>query len=90
MSATKNYLHDYTEAFDLAWLKLEEAIVAMQALNDMHWDEGGDTLINRASRADVALLRDKVRELTGEMGNFESVQEPIRRRVLLPGELDLI
>jgi len=49
-----------------------------------------DTLINRASRADVALLHDKVKELTGEMGNFESVQEPIRRRVLLPGELDLI
>ena len=87
MSATKNYLHGYSEAVDLAWLKLEEAIVAMQALNDMHWDESGDTLINRASRADVALLRDKVKELTGEMGNLESVQEPIRRRVLLPGEL---
>lgn len=82
-------LDQYSQALDAAWLKLEEAIVAMQALNDTMWDQGGDQLVQRAPRADVALLLAKVKELTGEMGSFESVQEPIRRRVLLPGELDL-
>ena len=82
-------IDQYSQALDAAWLKLEEAIVAMQALNDTMWDKGGDELVQRAPRADVALLLAKVKELTGEMGSFESTQEPIRRRVLLPGELDL-
>jgi len=87
--ATATQIDHYSRALDDAWLKLEEAIVAMQALNDVMWDRGGDTLAQRAPRADVALLVAKVKELTGEMGNFESTQEPIRRRVLMPGELDL-
>ena len=84
---TATQIDRYSQAHDMAWIKLEEAIVAMQALNDTLWDKDGETLLQRAPRADVSLLRAKVKELTGEMGNFESVQEPSRLSPVLPGEL---
>lgn len=87
---TATQIDFYSQALDSAWTSLEEAIVAMQTLNDVMWDEGGDTLTQRAPRADVALLLAKVKELNGEMASFQSTQEPIHRRVLLPGEQDLM
>lgn len=86
---TATQIDFYSQALDEAWTKLEESIVAMQALNETLWE--GDKLVQHAPGADIHLLLAKLKELQGEMGNFESAREPIRiRRVLLPGEKDLV
>ena len=84
MSATKNYLHDYTVALDEAWIALEEAVVKMIALNDLVYD--GQEIRCRAPRADVSLLATKVKELTNEMSCYDAAKEPINLPPILPGE----
>jgi hypothetical protein len=87
MSATKDYLHDYTEALDAAWVALEEAICKMKELNDLVYD--GQEIRCRAPRADVWLLADKVKELSQEMNCYDAAKEPSRLPPILPGEVRL-
>lgn len=86
MSATKNWLHDYSQALDGAWEALEEAIVKMEALNDQLYDGEGE-MKARAPRADVSLLAAKIKELQDQMSTMTSAQEPSRKRPMLPGEI---
>ncbi|MFZ9365827.1 MAG: hypothetical protein ACO253_08050 [Burkholderiaceae bacterium] len=85
MSATKNFLHDYSELHDGAWCALEEAIVAMNKLNDLMFTEDGE-MRSRSPRVDVILLRDKVKELSAELACFASTEEPRRTPPVLPFE----
>jgi hypothetical protein len=85
MSATKNYLHDYSEALDGAWSAIEEAIVAMNKLNDLIYTEDGE-LRSRSPKVDVWLLRDKMKELNSELNCFVASEEPRRTPPVLPFE----
>jgi hypothetical protein len=85
MSATKNFLHDYSELHDSAWCALEEAIVAMNKLNDLMFAENGE-MRSRSPKVDVILLRDKVKELSDELACFASTEEPRRMPPVLPFE----
>lgn len=86
MSATKNYLQDYTEALDETWIALEAAICKFKALNDLVYNEQGE-IRSRAPRADVRLLANKVKELTGEMTCYDAAKEPSMLSPILPGEV---
>jgi hypothetical protein len=86
MSATKNYLHDYSEALDETWTALEEAICKFKALNDLVYLEDGEIRC-RVPRPDVYLLADKVKELQGEMNCYDAAKEPSRLSPILPGEV---
>lgn len=88
MSATKNYLHDYTEALDELWEALEDSIVKFKALNDLVYCEDGE-IRSRVPRADASLIADKVKELSLEMNCYDSAKEPYRLAPILPGELRL-
>lgn len=85
MSATKNYLHDYSEALDAAWTALEEAICKANALNDLVYTEDGE-IRSRVPAADVWLLADKIKELSSEIRCFENAKEPRITPPVLPFE----
>lgn len=85
MSATKNFLHDYNEALDAAWIAIEEALSKVGKLNDLLYTEDGE-LLSRAPSNDVWLLRQKVRELNGEIACYMAAEEPSRTPPVLPFE----
>ena len=74
MSATKNWLHDYSEALDQAWSAMEEACIKINQLNDQVFDEDGE-IRSRVPRSDAALLASKIRELQSEVACFAGAQE---------------
>jgi len=74
MSATKNWLHDYSEALDKAWSAMEEAIVTVTQLNDQVFDEDGE-IRSRVPRSDAALLTSKIKELQSEVACFAGAQQ---------------
>lgn len=84
MSATKDYLHDYSEALDGLWMALEDAICKFNALNDLVYD--GEEIRCPAPRADVWLIADKIKELKGEMACYEAAKESYRQSPILSGE----
>jgi len=86
MSATKNYLHDYSEALDETWTAIEEAICKFKVLNDLVYCEDGEIRCP-VPRADVSLLADKVKELSLEMNCYDVAKEPSRLSPILPGEV---
>lgn len=85
MSATKNYLQDYSDALDAAWMALEEAIVKTKELNDLVYD--GQEIRCRVPRTDAFLLADKIKELKSEIDCYENAKEPLRLSPILPGEV---
>lgn len=88
MSATKNYLQDYNAAVDKAWQAIEQAIVSMNAVNDLIYAEDGEIRCH-CPRGDVALLKARVQKLTGEVNTMMNAQEPHRLPPILPGEIRL-
>ena len=74
MSATKNWLHDYSEALDQTWSAMEEACIKINQLNDQVFDEDGE-IRSRVPRSDAALLASKIRELQSEVACFAGAQE---------------
>jgi hypothetical protein len=76
MSATKNWLHDYSTALDGAWEALEEAIIKVHQLNDQIYNPGGE-IMARVPRADASLLANKIKELRTEIDCFAAAQEPV-------------
>lgn len=85
MSATKDYLHDYSEVLDETWTALEDAICKFKALNDLVYD--GDEIRCPVPRVDVLLLAAKVKELRDEMACYDAAKEPSRLSPILPGEV---
>jgi hypothetical protein len=79
------HLQTYNQAVDKAWAAIEEAIVAMNEVNDTLYSEAGD-IKHRCPRGDVNLLLAKVKELSGEISSMQNAQEPRNQAVLLPGE----
>jgi hypothetical protein len=75
----------YSQAFDEAWLAIEDAIAKVGLLNDTLFE--GEVLVNRAPLADVALMREKARQLKTELDCYESAREPLNLRPVLPGEI---
>lgn len=86
MSATKDYLHDYSEALDETWTALEDAICKFKALNDLVYNEEGEIRCP-VPRVDVMLLAAKVKELRDEMACYDSAKESLRLPPILPGEV---
>ena len=87
MSATKNWLYDYTTAFDEAWEALENARVKTTALNDEVYAPDGE-LKSRVPRADASLIANKLKELKTEIDCFVTAQELVRwAGPILPGEI---
>lgn len=86
MSATKNYLQDYTEALDELWEALEDSIVKFKALNDLVYCDDGE-IRARVPRPDVSLIAAKVKELSLEMNCYDSAKESYRLSPILPGEV---
>lgn len=78
-------LDAYSAALDAAWEALEQAIVSMKQLNDLMY--AGEALVMRAPAADVSLLREKARELNGEMACYYDSKEPSNLPPILPGEV---
>lgn len=75
MSATKNWLHDYSTALDGAWEALEEAIVKANQLNDLIYTPEGE-IMARIPGADAILLANKIKELKTEIDCFANAKEP--------------
>ena len=53
-------------------------------MNDILYQ--GEALVHRAPHADVALMRDKAKQLKAELDCYESAREPLNVRPILPGE----
>lgn len=75
----------YAQAFDDAWQAIEDALAKVGIMNDILYQ--GEVLVHRAPHADVALMRDKVRQLKTELDCYESAREPLNVRPILPGEV---
>jgi hypothetical protein len=78
-------LEAYAQAFDDAWLAIEDAIAKVGAMNDTLYQ--GEALVNRAPLADVVLMREKARKLKSELDCFEAAREPLNLSPILPGEV---
>ena len=74
MSATKNWLHDYSTALDGAWEALEEAIIKANQLNDLIYNPEGE-IMARVPGADTRLLANKIRELKTEIDCFANARQ---------------
>jgi len=85
MSATKDYLQDYSEAFDAFWEALEDAKSKMIALNDLVYD--GQEIRCPVPRNDAYLLMAALRELKTEIDCYDNAKEPLRMAPILPGEI---
>lgn len=83
MSATKNLLHNYSTKLDDAWQQIEDAIVSMDALNDVVW-QGDDEVALDVPRADVRLLQAKLQELEVKFRTFEGASPATYRPFAIP------
>lgn len=85
MSATKNYLHDYSEAFDFAWSALEEAKRRLGELNDLVYD--GQEIRCHVMPSDIDLLAAEIKGINQELNCYHAAKEPSRLAPILPGEV---
>ena len=76
MSATKNWLHDYSAALDEAWEALEEATIKASQLNDLIYSPEGE-IMARIPGADASLLANKIKELKTEIDCFANAKKPV-------------
>ena len=83
MSATKNLLHDYSTKLDNAWQQLEDAIIALDDLNDVVWRGDDETALD-VPAADARLLKAKLQELEVKFRTFEGASRPGYRPFSMP------
>ena len=83
MSATKNLLHDYSTKLDDAWQQIEDAIIALDDLNDVVW-RGDDETALEVPAADARLLKAKLQELEVKFRTFEGASRPGFKPFALP------
>lgn len=83
MSATKNLLHDYSTKLDDAWQQIEDAIVALDTLNGVVWQDDDETALE-VPAADARLLKAKLQELEVKFRTFEGASRPGYRPFAMP------
>ena len=66
-----------------AWDAMEDAIVKLQALNDLCYGEDGEPLFN-VSRIQANVLMAKAKEIAQETSCFDAIKEPSRALPRLP------
>ena len=83
MSATKNLLHSYSTKLDDAWQQIEDAIIALDDLNDVVWRGDDETALD-VPAADARLLKAKLEELEVKFRTFEGASRPGYRPFSMP------
>ena len=83
MSATKNLLHNYSTKLDDAWQQIEDAIIALDDLNDVVWRGDDETALD-VPAADARLLKAKLEELEVKFRTFEGASRPGYRPFSMP------
>jgi ABC-type amino acid transport substrate-binding protein len=84
-TATATLISAYAEAYNQAWIAMEDAISALGSLNDTLYR--GEALVQRAPGADVDLMRELAKKLKDQLDCLEIAKEPKRLSPILPGEI---
>ena len=85
MSATKNWLHDYTEAMTQAAEAIEAASAALDRLSAILYGPDGNPVMRVPSK-DVWMLDSYLTDLRLAAAPVQCAKEPSKLTPILPGE----